>query len=445
MTELLSIGRFARLSGLTLRAIRHYGELGLLNAALVDPSTGYRYYSPEQLTDAEAIKRLRSLDLPLDEIQDLLGRADPDDGRRILSRHRVRLERRVEATLRILAELQRVIDGKETLVPGRDKETIRFELRIEEVEPRHGLGVRVRARVDEMGTVIPQAIEEVHAFLEGRGLGFAGAPFCICPFTDDEEGEVTVGWPTAGPHRGSGRIEPVELPSGRALVLRHVGPYDALGRSYRLMTEVMAEGGLEAAGGGPVASAGGSRQLTEAVLPRRGAEVREHQGLARLYFHAGARESGRPRLARLHVHSGAHRVRATTPPRVRIEPRRGRRSRSCGRHGTWLSGRPGLMTSCGGPSVVVGSRGSEGAVVAAPAPALVHALHERAGGLGAAVALEARRLAGLAAVDDAEAVVAGVAHVWAGAGGVAQGGHDHDGRGQHHDEAHDADDRLAAR
>ena len=44
--ELLSIGRFARLTGLSIGALRHYHELGLLQPAAVDPMTGYRSYAP---------------------------------------------------------------------------------------------------------------------------------------------------------------------------------------------------------------------------------------------------------------------------------------------------------------------------------------------------------------------------------------------------------------
>ncbi len=74
--NLLSIGRFARLSGLTVRALRFYGELGLLPPERVDPETGYRLYSPEQLVQAAAIRRLRSLELGLDEIRELLAAPD---------------------------------------------------------------------------------------------------------------------------------------------------------------------------------------------------------------------------------------------------------------------------------------------------------------------------------------------------------------------------------
>jgi DNA-binding transcriptional MerR regulator len=42
--ELMPIGRFARLSGLTVKALRHYDELGLIKPAFVDGWTGYRSY-----------------------------------------------------------------------------------------------------------------------------------------------------------------------------------------------------------------------------------------------------------------------------------------------------------------------------------------------------------------------------------------------------------------
>jgi DNA-binding transcriptional MerR regulator len=55
--ELLSIGRFARLSGLTVKALRHYDSEGLLSLAHVDEWTGYRYYTADQAAEAVAIRR----------------------------------------------------------------------------------------------------------------------------------------------------------------------------------------------------------------------------------------------------------------------------------------------------------------------------------------------------------------------------------------------------
>jgi DNA polymerase III subunit beta len=70
--ELLSIGRFARVSGLTVKALRHYDDIRLLRPAHVDDSTGYRYYALAQAREAEAIRRLRSLDVPLEDVAELL-------------------------------------------------------------------------------------------------------------------------------------------------------------------------------------------------------------------------------------------------------------------------------------------------------------------------------------------------------------------------------------
>src|ERR1043166_5233461 len=69
---MLSIGRFADASGLTVKALRHYDEIGLLVPARVDPDNGYRYYDAAQVEDAVTIRRLRALELPLDEIGALL-------------------------------------------------------------------------------------------------------------------------------------------------------------------------------------------------------------------------------------------------------------------------------------------------------------------------------------------------------------------------------------
>jgi len=51
--QLMTIGRFARLTGLTVKALRHYDELGLLRPTAVDPDTGYRSDSSAQIGRAE--------------------------------------------------------------------------------------------------------------------------------------------------------------------------------------------------------------------------------------------------------------------------------------------------------------------------------------------------------------------------------------------------------
>jgi len=66
--RLLTISRFAELTWLTSKMLRHYDSIGLLVPAEQDPDTGYRYYHPGQVEEAERIRLLRDLDVPLTEI-----------------------------------------------------------------------------------------------------------------------------------------------------------------------------------------------------------------------------------------------------------------------------------------------------------------------------------------------------------------------------------------
>jgi DNA-binding transcriptional MerR regulator len=117
----MQIGRFARLTGLTVKALRHYDDLGLLKPAHVDPDTGYRTYEAEQVERAETIRRLRQLEVPLEDIARLLG----GDERVLVDHQRRTAERHVELTW-IRQRLQSLIDEKE--FPMIDHRTLGVDL-----------------------------------------------------------------------------------------------------------------------------------------------------------------------------------------------------------------------------------------------------------------------------------------------------------------------------
>jgi DNA-binding transcriptional MerR regulator len=72
MESLMPIGEFASASRLSQKALRLYGENGLLAPAWVDPDSGYRYYRAEQLQAATLIALLRRAGMPLAEIRAFL-------------------------------------------------------------------------------------------------------------------------------------------------------------------------------------------------------------------------------------------------------------------------------------------------------------------------------------------------------------------------------------
>ncbi|MCI0584873.1 MAG: helix-turn-helix domain-containing protein [Chloroflexi bacterium] len=123
LDDLLAIGRFARLTGLSVGALRHYDELELLRPADVDRLTGYRRYRREQLEAARLIARLRNLEVPLDEIRLVLATDDPADRRRRVEAQRARVEARINRLQRVHHVLGQLSQGKEPLVPDTDAAT----------------------------------------------------------------------------------------------------------------------------------------------------------------------------------------------------------------------------------------------------------------------------------------------------------------------------------
>jgi DNA-binding transcriptional MerR regulator/effector-binding domain-containing protein len=69
---MLSIGEFALLGQVSPRTIRHYGDVGILEPAHVDPSNGYRSYELGQLSVLRRILALRDLGVGLEQIRELL-------------------------------------------------------------------------------------------------------------------------------------------------------------------------------------------------------------------------------------------------------------------------------------------------------------------------------------------------------------------------------------
>jgi DNA-binding transcriptional MerR regulator len=114
--ELIPIGRFARLTGLSIGALRHYDELDLLRPVDVDRFTGYRRYAIEQVEIGRAIARLRDLEVPLEEIRSVLGSDDPAEQRRHVAGHAARVQARIDRQHRILHVLRQLSQGKERIV-----------------------------------------------------------------------------------------------------------------------------------------------------------------------------------------------------------------------------------------------------------------------------------------------------------------------------------------
>jgi DNA-binding transcriptional MerR regulator len=120
--ELITVGQLARRVGLTAKALRHYDRVGLLAPAVVDPDTGYRLYSAEQVAPARLVRLLRTVDVPLDQVRACLAQLEDEAAiKQVLIQHRRRLQARLD---RVRGDLHRtdhlIEDGVTTTMNDQD-------------------------------------------------------------------------------------------------------------------------------------------------------------------------------------------------------------------------------------------------------------------------------------------------------------------------------------
>lgn len=235
---MLSIGAFSRATLLSVKALRNYHEAGLLVPASVDPVTGYRAYSLGQLTDGAVLRRLRDLDLPLDEVATVLHARDPETTRRVLASHAERMRARLAETERIVAELHE----------GLAAPALHTPVHLRDEPHRHVLAVAGVVAERDFAAFLDEAYAQLGAIAERVGAEVSGPAGASYPaIVDDEEAEPIEAWlPVAAPplllsRPRRGRVQLGELPAVRVAVLAHVGPYTTIGDTYRNLGAWVAE------------------------------------------------------------------------------------------------------------------------------------------------------------------------------------------------------------
>jgi DNA-binding transcriptional MerR regulator len=259
MRDLVPIGQFSKICQISVRLLRHYDEIGLLRPAAIDPSSSYRSYHLSQVLDAEIIRLLRALDMPLAEITIILREADTDlrrflldtrpaDAevvRAVLEQHEARLAQRVADGMRALAQLRRL----RSLQDGPSVE----DVSIQQLPAVHVVCLGVGGSEGEIPGLIRQAVLDLRAYLAATGQRPTGPPGGIFPsfdggLHDNHPVEMEVYLPVDQSVPGAGPILTKRLPPGAGAAIRYTGPYTLLSRCYRALMEWIAEHGHQAAG-----------------------------------------------------------------------------------------------------------------------------------------------------------------------------------------------------
>ncbi len=97
---MLTVKQLSQLAGVTTRTLHYYDEIGLLKPESVR-ANGYRYYGDDSLLKLQQILFYRELDLPLENIKQIMGRRDYDV-LEALESHKQSLGQRVDRLERLI-------------------------------------------------------------------------------------------------------------------------------------------------------------------------------------------------------------------------------------------------------------------------------------------------------------------------------------------------------
>ncbi|WP_168207482.1 MerR family transcriptional regulator [Microlunatus elymi] len=244
---LLSIGDFSRMTFLSVKTLRHYHDLGLLVPARIDPSSGYRRYSTDQLPQAQVILRLRGFGMPLDEIKEVLGAPDLAERNRTIISHLERMERQLEQTRATVASLRHILSVHTTAADNTRSAAIQHR----HLEPTWAMACSTESSMAELAPWLGDARRRLQEAITTAGLrrtGPDGTLFFTEFFTqagfreyaDIDRAEIVVYVPVAEPPDRrrltdaglAADLRPYELPAVDVAVTVNAGAGDEIDRTY---------------------------------------------------------------------------------------------------------------------------------------------------------------------------------------------------------------------
>jgi len=239
--DYLTIGPFADMAEISASSLRHYDRIGLMRPAVIDPDTRYRFYREDQVRTAELIRLLRDLDVPLREIRTLLQDPEGSEMQAVLRRQRGRVEKRRDEADRIIARLDRALDGTGDLMP--------HGVCLVEIEPQWVISRRLQTQVGQDVEIVDRVLDELVRLADGRHAHSAEREFVLSynrlRRSHGYDLEVCV---PLDPHRAPRVTGAWQVPGGAAASLTHHGPWEDLHPAYVALYAWIMERGHTIAG-----------------------------------------------------------------------------------------------------------------------------------------------------------------------------------------------------
>lgn len=181
---MLKIGEFSRLSRVSIRMLRHYDAIGLLQPAQLDEQTGYRYYTEAQLPLASRVAALRDMGFSLAVIREILRDGTREMLERQLLLRRAELAALADETARRLRLLDVTLDRVR-----KDEDAMKYDVSLKTFPERYAATVRDTLPCYEQEGLLWQTL-----MAETQDMDLVPDSPCICcaVFHDREHRESNV-------------------------------------------------------------------------------------------------------------------------------------------------------------------------------------------------------------------------------------------------------------
>jgi DNA-binding transcriptional MerR regulator/effector-binding domain-containing protein len=227
---------------LSVKTLRHYHQVGLLEPAEVNPGTGYRYYLTDQIPTAQVIRRLRGLEMPVAEVKAVLSASETSVRNALIAAHLDRLEDQLSKTHSAVESLRNLLQHSHE-VPAVEHRTVPAvpAAGIQQVIDREGALSWWQGALGELWATV--RAQDLHVI--GPSGGLYGSDLFL-----HGRDEATVFVPVDGIVHPTGRVTPFIIPAAELAVLTHYGSptdfditYGELG-AYATAHEISIEGPL---------------------------------------------------------------------------------------------------------------------------------------------------------------------------------------------------------
>lgn len=236
MAASLTIGDFSRVTFLSVKTLRHYHQVGLLEPADVDPVTGYRRYTSAQIPVAQVIRRFRDLGMPLDDISSVLRAPDQTTRSELIAAHLTRLEETLAETQRAVASLRELLEHP----------SLTAEITHRRIAATQTAAITSTVELGDLPAWYQGAMGEIQGTLFAQGIAASGPPGGIYAYElfTEERGDATLFFPVRDEIRPVGRVGPIWVPEAELAVIVHNGSHDDVDRSYGALAAYVSEHAL---------------------------------------------------------------------------------------------------------------------------------------------------------------------------------------------------------